>query len=840
MCAMALALGGAHVAAVLTVGPAVLASATLLALPDRERPLVAVSTVMWGLAAVCLVQALPVPLPVVRLLSPAAADVWSHSLRPMHESVRWAALSLDPGASLLEAYKWSMYGFAAVASARVAARYGARAVAALIFASALLVAVVTLAHGLFDARSVFGLYDPRFTAVRWRVGPILNPNNLAGYLNLGAFAGFGLAIRSQQQNRRWAVLVGVALLIGTSVLSGSRAGVASVAVGVLSFLGLHCLRSKPTHEGTGGNRAMLLLFAVALPAGLALGWIGARQTTWQELFDQELTKLTMIGRSLRLIADYPLFGIGRGAFESVSPAYGVAAAGYRVAAQPENFLAQWAIEWGLPVVLVLILLGVRAVRHGIRRASSSAVARALLAGLAALFAQNLLDMGLEIAAVGLAVACAVGALSAPHGATVPVDVVATAQPQANARLRLRTWPWVTALSMLVWLGSIVFSRRPVADERLALQSSFGDRAGWDERGHASMLEQLRGAMQRHPAESYFSHLGAAVSLEARRGDPMPWLSHAIERNPYSGRTRVLAARALVRRSALAQAMGQLRSAIELEPGLAGLAGNLAGGWTADVALLASAAPRDSSGAEFLVSAARFMMHKGNVLPAERCLDMALERDPRYAPALLERARHVLRRVEGGGCEPRAECLSRAVLDAERLRSVEPSSLEPTLLIAKVKKLDQQLRTGFALLSVACPSFAADTKLRCWREAMRLVSGAPGFETELLLAGKAVLVSCGEAATRCSSVFAEVGDAMSAVEAWGAALGAYERAVDEQPTMNALLGVAKTARAIGQYDRAQRALQQASQLTEDPGLTSRIRAELEANRRGILERRFGHP
>jgi tetratricopeptide (TPR) repeat protein len=837
---MALALGGAHVAAVLIVGPAVLASATLLAVSDRERPLIAATTVAWGLAGVCLVQAVPVPLPVVRLLSPAAAEVWSQSLRPIHESVRWASLSLDPGASLLEAYKWSMYGFAAAASARVASRYGARAVAALIFASALLVAVLTLGHGLIDARSVFGLYDPRFTAVRWRVGPILNPNNLAGYLNLGAFAGFGLAFRSQQQSRRWAVLVGVALLVGTSVLSGSRAGVVSVAVGVLSFLGLHHFRSEPRHARSGGSRTALLLFALALPAGLALGWIGARQSTWQGLFDQELTKLTMIGRSLRLVADFPVFGIGRGAFESVSPAYGVAAAGHRVAAQPENFLAQWAIEWGLPVALVLVLLGVRSVRHGIRSASSSAVARALLAGLGALFAQNLLDMGLEIAAVGLAVACAIGALSAPHGARAPVDVVAAAPLQPSVPFRLAIWPWATALSVLVWLGSIVVSRWPVADERLALQSSFSARSGWDEQGHASMVEQLRGAMRRHPAEFYFSHLGAAASLEARRGDPMPWLSHAIERNPYAGRTRVLAARALVRRSALSQAMSQLRSAVELEPGLAGLAGSLAAGWTADLGLLTGAAPRDTSGAAFLVSAARFKIHRGDVLLAERCLDAALERDPRYAPALLERARQVLRRVEEGGCAPRAECLSRAVLDAERLRRVEPSSLEPTLLMAEIKKLDQQLRTGFELLSVACPSFGADTKLRCWREAMRLVSGASGFETELLRAGKAVLVSCGEAAARCSNVFAEVGDAMAAVEAWGAALGAYERAVDEQPTMNALLGVAKTARAIGQYDRAQRALHQASQLTEDPGLTSRIRAELEANRRGILEGRVGHP
>lgn len=828
MCTMALALGGAHVAAVLVIGPALVVAATLLALSDRERSLIGVTRVAWGLAAVCVLQAVPLPLPLVRWLSPAAGDVWSQALHPLRETLHWGALSLDPGASLLEAYKWTLYGFAAMASAHVAARYGTRAVAGLIFASALLVAVLTVGHGLFDARSVFGLYDPRFTVVRWRVGPILNPNNLAGYLNLGAFAGLGLAVRSRQ-SPRWAMLVGVSLLVGTSVLSGSRAGVAALGVGLLCFVALHWTRAEPSQQA-GGDRALPMLLAVALPAGLGFAWIGARQATWQALFDQELTKLTMIGRSLRLLADYPLFGIGRGAFESISPAYGVAAAGHRVAAQPENFLAQWAIEWGLPVALVLMLLGVRALRRGIQRASSSVVARALFAGLAALFAQNLLDMGLEIAAVGLVAACAFGALSEPPAA---------AAQEQRGRFRVPQWQWAAGLSVLVWLGSIVISRRPVADERLAMQEAFSARASWDEPGRASMIAELRSAMLRHPAEFYFSHLGAAATLSARRGDPMPWLSHAIARNPASGRTRLLAASALIRRSAVSQALGQLRSAIELEPGLAGFAGELAEGWTHDASLLIDAAPRSTGGAAFLVSVARAANGAREPVVAERCLDAALERDPRYAPALRDRARHVLSRTEEGGCAPRAECLSRATRDAERLRKVEPSSLEPTLLIAKIKKLDQQVSAGFELLSAACPSFASDVKLRCWTEAMRLVSGMPGFEIEVLRAGKAVLASCGEAAARCSRVFSEVGDAMSAANAWGAALGAYERSVDEQPTTGALLGIAKTARAIGQYDRAQRALQQASQLAEDTATASRIRAELEATRRGMLERSLGH-
>src|SRR5204863_415700 len=61
-----------------------------------------------------------------------------------------------------------------------------------VFVAAVLAALTTVGHGLAGATRVFGLYQPAFHASSWHIGPLLNPNNLAGYLNLGALSGLGL------------------------------------------------------------------------------------------------------------------------------------------------------------------------------------------------------------------------------------------------------------------------------------------------------------------------------------------------------------------------------------------------------------------------------------------------------------------------------------------------------------------------------------------------------------------------------------------------------------------------------------------------------------------------
>lgn len=186
------------VGSVLAFGALHASVSCLLALPCAV--LVAISVgrlehvpaLLWlllGLVAFTLLQTVPLPLGWLKVLAPHSFEVWS-GLSSLDGSPRsLASVSLDPGASALEAMRWSMY--AAVLCAALVARHarGRRWLAQLLFLSALALALVTLLHGLFDAERIYGSHLPSFATERFRRGPLLNSNNLSGYLNLGLGAG---------------------------------------------------------------------------------------------------------------------------------------------------------------------------------------------------------------------------------------------------------------------------------------------------------------------------------------------------------------------------------------------------------------------------------------------------------------------------------------------------------------------------------------------------------------------------------------------------------------------------------------------------------------------------
>src|SRR5262249_3281923 len=134
--------------------------------------------------------------------------------------------------------------------------WGARAV----FLVAVVVAVVTFGHGLIGARRVYGFYEPTFAVARWKVGPLLNPNNLAGYLSVGILCGMGLMLSRRPELPRVAVALGVAALLGVVFLSGSRAGVVAAICGI----GLLALCVRKIHRSAASKRRELLLLGSLL------------------------------------------------------------------------------------------------------------------------------------------------------------------------------------------------------------------------------------------------------------------------------------------------------------------------------------------------------------------------------------------------------------------------------------------------------------------------------------------------------------------------------------------------------------------------------------------------
>src|SRR5262249_5920695 len=139
------------------------------------------------------------------------------------------------------------------------------------------------------------------------------------------------------------------------VLGASRAGIAAMVLGLCVFGGLvYRARRSQNDEGR-----LPLLGLVAGIGGVVVGaailaWLGGSPETWRTLFDKNIEKIDVMRKVAPLALDHPLFGVGRGAFESVFPAYHFGAANV-VYAHPENFVVQWIAEWGIPVGLLALL-----------------------------------------------------------------------------------------------------------------------------------------------------------------------------------------------------------------------------------------------------------------------------------------------------------------------------------------------------------------------------------------------------------------------------------------------------------------------------------------------------
>src|SRR5262249_38791349 len=276
----------------------------------------------------------------------------------------------------------------------------------LVFGSAVLAALTTVGHGLAGATRVFGLYQPEAVVSVWHVGPLLNPNNLAGYLNLGALAGLGLILTHTPPLPAWLAGVGVMLIVGVDVTSASRGGVLVLPLGVITLALINRKRSSGSDRSSSASS---WLMGIAVVGGSILAILGATRDTWTELLQKDLSKIGMLVWAKPLLRDHPLFGVGRGAFESVFPAYRFAP-GNIVFTHAENFIGQWASEWGVPVTLAALIAFGWAFMPGRLGATRSAGAAGAWVGVLILLVQNMFDLGLEVPGVCIAMVVVLGSL----------------------------------------------------------------------------------------------------------------------------------------------------------------------------------------------------------------------------------------------------------------------------------------------------------------------------------------------------------------------------------------------------------------------------------------------
>ncbi|MCU0691877.1 MAG: O-antigen ligase family protein, partial [Polyangiaceae bacterium] len=407
-----LAVGTVHVPTLLVIGTLSIACGALaLHVYQRDAgrwPITLPAAGVLGLTAWTALQALPLPSGFVAAIAPHNADVWAHVLDPLGApGPSWHPISLDPGATWVEALKGVTYLGVVVASSVIAHRRGAVFGVALVALSGVCAALFTIMHGLAGMTKVFGVYEPIHNFAPWHIGPLLNANHLAGYLNLAAMCGLGLLLVRHTRIPRWATGLGVATIVGVTVASASRGGVVVLPIGVAIVVLLLRTRSGRLPEHAVSNRWLNILTLSAIGGGAVLAWLGLTTKQWDELLSNDLSKLSILEWARPLLADHRLVGIGRGAFETVYPAYRPNV-GHVLWTHPENVLAQWAAEWGVPVAVLAAVFFLWLLRPTRMGATRSAVAAGGVAGIAILVLQNWVDFSLELPGVAIAVVTVIG------------------------------------------------------------------------------------------------------------------------------------------------------------------------------------------------------------------------------------------------------------------------------------------------------------------------------------------------------------------------------------------------------------------------------------------------
>lgn len=269
------------------------------------------------------------------------------------------------------------------------------------------------------------------------IGPFVNPNHYAGWVEMGLLVtlGLGLAvlggtsrrlsfeqIRQSLLDRDWALprllLLGGAVVLAMCgmMLSQSRGALMALAAGALVLLPLRWMRQwLPAAVG--------IVVLVGLGVGLA-SWLGGERQTLQTAFfgtagrDPSLAMRSDIwGRTVRILADHPLTGTGLGTFRHAYAAY-EREGEWLSTDQAHNDYLQLLAETGAPGAILLAWWVVAVVRRMLRPALRHQAApapwttAALAAALFAMLCHSILDFSLQIPAVASLFAVVGGALAA--------------------------------------------------------------------------------------------------------------------------------------------------------------------------------------------------------------------------------------------------------------------------------------------------------------------------------------------------------------------------------------------------------------------------------------------
>jgi len=631
----------------------------------------------------------------------------------------------------------------------------------------------------------------------------LNSNNLAGYANLGLFAGVGLILSRKLKLPRSLLLLGVALIITAIVLSGSRGAIVSaIFAGGTVGLWLFKRGRVKLSEAQLAKGAIPFTVAIMLIVALGLTIVLGGKTEWLALGPENIERKVSVWRwSLAMIREHAWFGIGRGAFETGLPPYlrPLATDWTTVAAHAENFVIQWIAEWGVPVGTCAVLAIVGYVLNESYHARAERLRLLVLTGVVVLLLQNLTDLGLEVPSLAIAAVLAVAASDRPsrHARQGQVPL-----------LHLGSIAAAVAVTMLglVWLAAVKWSRSPVEEERREASIAYHALVAPEAAEQAEFRGQMRAAMLRHPGESYFPLLGAALASRTHAESALPWLARALELGPTNGHVHLVLADLLGSHGATTQAMLHLRLAVEYDGTLGGIVAQRVSRWAPTMGVIQQAIPRGANGPATLATICNALSRTELKIS---CLRYAIGLRPKDATLLSQLAESLLEatRKKVAPCTQvqAPDCLNEVDRTAHALAKVDPKSWRSQYLIGKKLEAQGDFIGAAAVLGRVCPPGAEG--IQCTNESIAAAI-ASGSEPAILAAVETYSArSCADS-TACAAAFDWLGITLDAAGKGRLAVTYFTKAAEAESTAERWLRVARRASQLQLPGLARTALDRA--------------------------------
>lgn len=410
-------------------------------------------------------------------------------------------------------------------------------------------AVIGLLHAAAGLRELFGVYRPKFGNVQL-LTPLINTNNLAGFLGLTTMVSLGLGLDKNRESRGiW--LVCATLTGATCMMTLSRGGIAALLAGVVLFITLLTSRRRR-------DRRVTIVAAGAATAGtLGLSAYIAGPRIASELSRTDFGKLELLRESASFALNAPPLGIGRGAFSTAFVSHHGSLFRFEY---PENLVTQWLSEWGL-LFGTLWLAGLGAALWAIGKKIQSSSSIGAFVGVLVIATHNLVDFSLELPAIALLVSVMLGTLVAPRGrrgnlgkdpnrfqSFPPTSLSSIAAPNRGPMIIAGA----SALVIAITTPTVAASSVSQSNHSLMTHVRSGNRTAF--------RSTLTRAVSLHPSEPSMLLIAGVEAAQHGDAQALRWLSRAMTLAPGWPGPHLEAADFLATHGRTDQAMLEMREA----------------------------------------------------------------------------------------------------------------------------------------------------------------------------------------------------------------------------------------------------------------------------------------